>query len=88
MTPLCSRNGAWAAKAAEITESAIGAANAVLYAVLLSRTFVDVFTCKCHAGSSQMLLTYRLLAFLWCSAVAVIQFADKGFFVLKYYTVW
>jgi hypothetical protein len=35
-----------------------------------------------------MLLIYRLLAFLWCSAVAVIQFADKGFFVLKYYTVW
>ncbi|KAL0051828.1 hypothetical protein WJX82_002729 [Trebouxia sp. C0006] len=55
-------NGAWAAKAAEVTGSAI--------------------------GSSQMLLIYRLLAFLWCSAVAVIQFADKGFFVLKYYTVW
>ncbi|DBA87555.1 hypothetical protein WJX77_000518 [Trebouxia sp. C0004] len=56
------RNGAWAAKAAEISGSAI--------------------------GSSQMLLIYRLLAFLWCNAVAVIQFADKGFFVLKYYTVW
>jgi len=49
---------------------------------------VNVFAFNCHAGSSQMLLIYRLLAFLWCSAVAVIQFADKGFFVLKYYTVW
>lgn len=35
-----------------------------------------------------MLLIYRLFACLWCTVVAAIQFADKGFYVLKYYTVW
>ena len=35
-----------------------------------------------------MLLWYRLFACLWCITVAAIQFWDKGFFVLKYYTVW
>lgn len=56
------RNGAWAAKAAEVSGSAI--------------------------GPTQMLLWYRLFACLWCITVAAIQFWDKGFFVLKYYTVW